>query len=191
MNMNRSRRPAADLIDAIVQNMRANLESLRYTTIAPTRYTAYVSPAEYTRLEGILPRLSAETVRALNEELARQNRRGRLRNAVGQWFGQATPLLDSADARWHVEFLPDLDGELQHEQDIVVHSELVLSGEPDLGTGERTRRVTTVHSDRKTTTREQQVKTSSARTSMFGRLVYEDQKGQHQFEIIRESTTIG
>jgi pSer/pThr/pTyr-binding forkhead associated (FHA) protein len=191
MNMNRSRRPAADLIDAIVENMRANVESLRYTTIAPSRYTVYVSPAEYTRLEGILPRLSAETVRALNEELARQNRRGRWRNAVGQWFGQATPLFDHADARWHVEFLPDLDGELQHEQDIVVHSELVLTGEPDLGTGERTRRVTTVHSDRKTTTREQQVKTSTARAATFGRLLYEDQKGPHQFEISRESTTIG
>lgn len=191
MTMNRSRRPAADLIDAIVENMRANLEVLRYTTIAPSRYTVYVAPAEYTRLEGILPRLQSETLRALNEELARQNRRGRLRNAVGQWFGQTRPPLEHTDARWHVEFLPDLDGELQHEQDIVVHSELVLTGEPDLGAGERTRRVTTVHSDKKTTTREQQVKTTSARAATFGRLVFEDQKGPHQFEIVRESTTIG
>jgi pSer/pThr/pTyr-binding forkhead associated (FHA) protein len=191
MAMNRSRRPAADLIDAIVQNMRANLEELRYTTIAPSRYTVYVSPAEHTRLEGILPRLQAETVRALNEEMTRLNRQGRWRNAIGQWFGQATPPLEHADARWHVEFLPDLDGELQNEQDIVVHSELVLNAEPDLGTGERTRRVTTVHSDRKTTTRAEHVTTSSARATGFGRLVFEDQKGVHQFEIVRESTTIG
>ena len=110
MNMNRSRRPAADLIEAIVQNMRSNLEELRYTTIAPSRYTVYVSPAEHARLEGIIPRLQAETLRALNEELSRQNRRGKLRNVIGPWLGRPKPLLDTADARWHVEFLPDLDG---------------------------------------------------------------------------------
>jgi pSer/pThr/pTyr-binding forkhead associated (FHA) protein len=191
MNMNRSRRPAADLIEAIVQNMRSNLEELRYTTIAPSRYTVYVSPAEHARLEGIIPRLQAETLRALNEELSRQNRRGKLRNVIGPWLGRPKPLLDTADARWHVEFLPDLDGELQSEQDIVVHSELILPAEPELGTGERTRRITTVHSERKTTTREPQVKSTSARAAGYGRLVYQDQKGSHQFEIVRESTSIG
>jgi len=90
-----------------------------------------------------------------------------------------------------VEFLPDLDGELQHEQDVVVHSELVLPGEPDLGMGERTRRLTTVYSERKTTTREPQVVTTGARAATYGRLAYQDQKGQHQFEIARESTSIG
>jgi len=191
MIMNRSRRPAADLIEAIVQNMRSNLEELRYTTIAPSRYTVYVSPAEHTRLEGIIPRLQAEAMRALNEELARQNKQGRWRNAIGPWLGRSKPPLDTADARWHVEFLPDLDGELQSEQDIVVHSELILPAEPDLGTGERTRRITTVHSERKATTREPQIKVTTGRSSAFGRLVYQDQKGSHQFEIIRESTTIG
>ena len=139
------RRPAGDLIEAIVRNMRTNLEALRYTTIAPSRYTVYVSPGEYARLEGILPRLRAETVRALDDELARQNRRGRVRGLLGR-FGRKTPPLENADARWHVEFLPDLDGDLQHEHDIIVHSELLLPPEPELASGARTRRITTVHS---------------------------------------------
>jgi pSer/pThr/pTyr-binding forkhead associated (FHA) protein len=189
--MHRPRRPAADLIEAIVQNMRSNLEELRYTTIAPSRYTVYVSPGEHTRLEGILPRLQAEAMRALNEEMARQNKRGVWQQAIGPWLGRTKPLLDTADARWQVEFLPDLDGELQHEQDIVVHSELILPAEPELGTGERTRRITTVHSERRTTTREQQVKPTNGRAGTYGRLVYQDQKGSHQFEIVRESTSIG
>jgi hypothetical protein len=192
MRTTKSRRPAADLIEAIVQNMRSNLEELRYTTIAPSRYTVYVSPGEFTRLEGIIPRLQSETLRALTEELARQNRRSRVTNTIGAWFGRTRPPLDHSDARWHVEFLPDLDGELQHDQDIVVHSELVLPGEPDLGTGERTRRVTTVHTEHKTTMREQQVVPSPAvRAVTYGRLEYQDHDGPHQFEIARESTTIG
>jgi hypothetical protein len=190
IRMNTARRPAADLIEAIVQNMRTNLEELRYTTIAPSRYTVYVSAAEHARLEGIIPRLQAETIRALNEELDRQNRRWKLRSVVGRWLGPSRPL-QNADARWHVEFLPDLDGELQHEQDIVVHSELILPAEPELGAGERTRRVTTVHNERRTTTREHVVDGPSAHPAVYARLVYQDQHGAHRYDIVRESTTIG
>jgi hypothetical protein len=188
--MHGDRRPAGDLIEAIVENMRTNLEELRYTTIAPSRYTVYLSQAEFSRLEGILPRLQAETIRALNEELERQNRRWRLRRAVARWLGPPRPL-QNADARWHVEFLPDLDGELRHEQDIVVHSELILPAEPELGAGERTRRVTTVHSERRTTTREPVLGTPAAVNGAHGRLVYEDRNGAHRYDIVRESTTIG
>jgi hypothetical protein len=191
ITMHKTRRPAGDLIEAILDNMRSNLEELRYTTIAPSRYTVYVSPAEYARLEGILPRLQAETIRALNEELARRNRRGRLRKAVGPLLGRAKPPLENADAHWHVEFLPDLDDELKHEQDIVVHSELILPAAPELGAGERTRRVTTVRSERRTTVKEQTVNQPSAQPVAYGRLVYEDRTGQHRYDIVLESTTIG
>src|SRR6478672_2090908 len=102
--MHKPRRPAGDLIDAIIANMRANLEELRYTTIAPSRYTVYVSQAEYARLEGILPRLRLETLRALAEELARHNRRGPIRKAIRPLLGRSKPPLENADATWHVEF---------------------------------------------------------------------------------------
>jgi hypothetical protein len=204
--------PSADLIEAIVQNMRTNLEELRYSTIAPTRYTVYISQSEHARLEGILPRLQAEAMRALTEELERQNRRWHLRTMLGRLAGRHRPL-QLADARWHVEFLPDLDGELRHDHDIVVHSELVLPGEPDL-TGERTRRVTTVRrtefaSPGSEATRPGlksgvsgsnngdlsgspglQTGTNPARV-VHARLSYDDQRGAHRFEIVRDSTTIG
>lgn len=191
ITMHKPRRPAGDLIEAIVDNMRSNLEELRYTTIAPSRYTVYVSPAEYARLEGIVPRLQAETVRALNEELQRRNRRSRLRKAVGPLLGRSRPPLENADAHWHVEFLPDLEDELKHEQDIVVHSELILPAAPELGAGERTRRVTTVRSQQRTTLREQTIDPPSARSVVFGHLIYEDRTGPHRYEIVLESTTIG
>ena len=190
LQMNRARRPAGDLIEAVVRNMRTNLEELRYTTVAPSRYTVYLSPAEYARLEGILPRLRGETVRALNDELDRHNRGRRLRAVAGRWLGRTRPL-ENADARWHVEFLPDLDGELQHEQDIIVHSELILPPEPELGHGERTRRITTVQSGRHTAPANERPSARARPAAAHARLTYEDAKGAHRFEIVRESTTIG
>ena len=187
--MNTQRRPAGDLIEAVVRNMRTNIEELRYTTIAPSRYTVYVSPGEYARLEGILPRLRSETMRALNEELERHHRRSRMRGVVGRWFGSPRPL-ENADARWHIEFLPDMDGDLQHEHDIIVHSELVLPPEPELG-GERTRRISTVHSGRHTAAQKPAPESPAQRTAACARLLYTDLKGTHQYDIIRDSTTIG
>jgi hypothetical protein len=185
------RRPAGDLIEAIVENMRTNLEELRYTTIAPSRYTVYMSPAEHARLEGILPRLRAETIRALDEELARLNRRSGLRRLAGRWLSRRRPPLENAGEKWHVEFLPDLDGELQHEQDIIVQSDLVLPAAPDLG-GERTRRVTTVRAASTTTSHAETFASPVAgATTPWARLTYDDEKGSHQHDVTRDSTTIG
>jgi hypothetical protein len=64
-----SRRQARDIIDAVVENMRHNLEILRYSTLAPSRYTVYLHPAEYARLEGIVPIVQEQTIRALTDEL--------------------------------------------------------------------------------------------------------------------------
>ena len=196
--MNRTRKPAGDLIEAIVQNMRANLEELRYSTIAPSRYTVFLSPAEHARLEGIIPRLQAETIRALDEQLAHLNRRSRLRGPFRRWFGGPPPL-EHADVRWHIEFLPDLDGDLQHDQDIIVQSDLVLPALPELGGGERTRRVRTVHTGAPGTTRQEVATTSKPEgppaalppTATFARLTYRDARGVHHHDVVRDSTTIG
>src|SRR6188474_399194 len=126
--MKHGKRTSGDLIDAIVDNMRQNLEELKYATLAPSRYTVYLSAAEHTRLEGIIPRLQAEAVRALDEELERMNRPSFLRR-VGSFAGVTSlqgrrPPLENAGQRWHVEFLCDTDGEMSAEDDIIVHSDL-------------------------------------------------------------------
>lgn len=191
-----TRKAASTLIDAIVENMRANLEELRYSTVAPSRYTVYLSPAEYARLEGLIPRLQAETTRALDEELARLNRRSRLRRPFGRWLGGPPPL-ENADLQWRVEFLPDLDGELQDEQDILVQSELVLPPAPELGTGERTRRVRTVHAGSPVTARDRRTETlpisrpAAPSATVFARLTITDHEGPRHHDIVRDSTTVG
>jgi len=210
------RRPASDLIDAIVENMRSNLEELRYSVVAPSRYTVYLSQSEFERLHGLIPRLRSEAIRALDEELARLNTRSRPRRAFDRFFtgwGRSRAL-ESAAADWHVDFLPDFDDELEDAQDILVSSELVLSNGPEVGAGERTRRVTTVRGATVGPAREEiaatpgpavaatgapttvqaisstQVAAPSA-SSVLARLTYEDARGAHQHDVVRDSTTIG
>src|SRR6185503_18986905 len=91
-----ARRPARDLIEAVVDNMRKNLEPLKYSTLTPTRFTVYVHPTEYARLEGIVPILQDQTVRALGDELNKLNRR----TTITRWFKRLTrdsaPQIDNA-----------------------------------------------------------------------------------------------
>src|SRR6267378_7173155 len=96
-----SRRPARDLIDAVVHNMQKNLEPLKYSTLAPNRYTVYLHPGEYARLEGIIPILQEQTVRALADELLRLNRRSPVRRWVDRLMGDATPEISNAGGDWH------------------------------------------------------------------------------------------
>jgi len=185
------RRSARGVIAAVVENMRRNLEPLRYSTLAPSRYTVYLHPREHARLEGILPILQEQTLRALAEELDRLNRRSPVRRLFGRLAGEAGVEVCSASGDWQVEFLPDPDGEM-NEGDLLVDSELVLPARPDLGVGERTRRITTVHAGQRTTVRDQTVsRTSASRSAPVARITYRDDSGDHAFDVAKDSITVG
>jgi hypothetical protein len=189
------RRAARDLIEAVVDNMRKNLEPLRYSTLAPSRYTVYLHPNEHARIEGFITILQEQTIRALGEELERLNRRSSLQRWFGRFSRDSHAAVRSATADWQVEFLPDPDGDM-HEGDLLVDSEMMLPAQPDLGVGERTRKITTVHgSGHHTTTREHTVNRTSARpapaAAVHARLGYDDDAGHHDFDIAKDSVTIG
>jgi hypothetical protein len=84
------RRPARDIIEAIVDNMRKNLEVLKYSTLAPSRYTVYLHANEFARLEGIVPILQQQTARALSDELRKLNSRPRLLKWADRWRRDST-----------------------------------------------------------------------------------------------------
>jgi hypothetical protein len=179
------------LIAAVVENMRSNLETLKYSTLAPSRYVVYLHPAEFARLEGIIPILQTESIRALSEELARLNGRSGLRRYCDRFFGDATPTVQTPTGEWQVEFVADPDGELS-EGDILIDSELLLPAQAELGVGERTRRITTSQVGERTTTEERTVRTREqphART--FARIVYEDQTGRHTYDVTNDLVAIG
>jgi hypothetical protein len=138
-----SRRHGRDIIDAIVANMRQNLERLKYSTLAPSRYTVYLHPTEFARLETIIPVLQEQTFRALDEELRRLNAAG----SSARWIRRVerAPEIRNAAADWHIAFLADPDEELK-EGDLLVDSELLMPARPDLGLGEQTRQIATLQS---------------------------------------------
>jgi FHA domain-containing protein len=186
------RRQARDLTDAVVANMRKNLERLKYSTLAPSRYTVYLHPGEYDRLEGIIPVIREQTIRALAEELARLNSASRVRRWMRRVVAEHEPEICNAAADWQIEFLADPDGELS-DGDLLVDSELLLPTRPDLSLGERTRRITTVQSGGRATTREH-TSTRAATApapAILGRIEYDDESGHHVYEIAKDSLTIG
>src|SRR5687767_5609616 len=129
-----TRRPARDIIDAVVDNMRKNLEPLKYSTLAASRYTVYLHPSEFRRLEGIVPILREQTARALREELEKLNRGSRMRGWIGRSIRRPGAEIQNAGSEWHVDFVADPDGDLA-EGDLLVDSELMLPSSPDLGMG--------------------------------------------------------
>ena len=192
MPTNDVRRPAREVISAVLANMRKNLEPLKYSTLAPSRYLVYLHPTEYARLEGIVPILQEETMRALADELDALNRQSPLTRYATRLLRRSTPTVKNAGGQWQVEFLPDPDGEMA-EGDILIDSELLLPAQPELGVGERTRRVTTVHSGQRTSAQERIAVDSrpSERIPAKARIVYEDNAGQHSFDVLTDSVTIG
>ena len=186
-----AKRPARDLIDAVLENMRNNLEPLKYSTLAPNRFVVYLHPEEFSRVESLVPILQEQTARALEEELRKLNNPPAYRRYIDRLTGGSMPV-ENAGREWQIEFHPDADNELA-PGDILIHSELMLpvSGD-DLGAGQRTRRITTVHVGQRTTKREETVsRTAPASTVVYARLQYEDNAGPHTFEIARDSILIG
>jgi hypothetical protein len=175
----------------VLENMRTNLEPLKYSTLAPSRYVVFLHPEEYARIEGIIPVLQEQTSRALGEALQNLNNPPVYRRYFDRLAGSAPPV-ENAAREWQIEFHPDADGELA-PGDILIHSELMLPGtSDDLGAGQRTRRITTVHVGQRTTTREETVsRTAGASSSVHARLRYDDNAGPHTFDIVRDSIVIG
>ena len=52
--------PARDIIDAVVDNMRKNLEPLKYSDARAQPLHRLLHPAEFARLEGIIPSAGAD-----------------------------------------------------------------------------------------------------------------------------------
>jgi hypothetical protein len=210
------RRAARDIIDAVLENLRNNLEPLKYSVVAPSRFLVYLHPTEHARIEGIIPILEKETVRALTEELEKLNRRSGWRRHVDRFLG-SQPEVTNASTEWHVEFLKDPESEL-HEGDILVDSELLLPAADDLGAGERTRRVTTRHVTQRnrtaaeadaapltaapptsapqtaitsTATRVEVIERPATGAPVLARLRYDDNAGAHTYDIGKDSVTVG
>ena len=170
--------------------MRQNLELLRYSTLAPSRYTVYLHPTEFARLEAIVPVLQEQTIRALDEELQRLNAAG----SSARWMRRVerAPEIRNAAADWHIAFLADPDEDLK-EGDVLVDSELLMPARPDLGLGEQTRQIATLQSGQRATTIEHTINcvASPSTPRLLGHIEYDDASGHHFYDVTKDCFTIG
>ena len=196
------RLPARDIVDAVVRNMRENLEELPYSRLAPSHYVVYLHPNEFARLEGIASILEDQTRRALSDELEKLSRpsfwhrssdrmaavlKGPFK-AKGPRGRGGSQMIERAGGDWRVTFLPDPDEELA-EGDVLVYSELELPAKPEPGSGERTRRITTVHTSHGTSVRRRHVDAAAGR--VLARIEYTDDSGAHAHDVVTDSVVIG
>ena len=199
------RRFARDLIVAVLENMRRYQEPLMYSVIAPSRYLIYLHPAEYARLEGILPLLREQTIRGLTDEVVKLNRRSTMQRYAERLLGRTPLPIESATGDWQVEFLEDSDGEVA-EGAFLIDSELRAPQGPELGAGSRTRRITTVHlgaggvssaragrggTDGVTAREPAVTRAATPAPRLLARVSHDDESGHHEYDIAKDSVTIG
>jgi len=131
-----------DIILAILENMRESREPLLYSTLVASHYDVYLHKDDHERLVGILPKIREEARRALKEELAVSQGKGRFR-LPGLRGGE--PKAEPADSDWHIQIHADEDDELA-PGDILIDSRLTLPPQDEYGTGAKTQRMVTVRS---------------------------------------------
>lgn len=186
-----------EIILEIVRAMRANLEPLLFSTVAPTRFYVYLHPGDHQRLEGIFPLLLDQARRALDEEVRAWNEKARPSRLPLKWLGGETPPppIEAPQEPWEIRFEPDADGEMQ-PGDIAIASELTLPKQPEFD-GTRTRRITTMRQGETTSLREQVVSTPAATTdtgpagTVYATLTYEDRRGRQKVPVTKAQLVIG
>lgn len=121
-----------EVILELVRAMRSNLEPLLFTTVAPSRFYVYLHPADYGRLEGIIPAITAQAKRALDEEVARWNAQARPSRIPRRWLGgeDPPPPIEAQPDGWDIRFEADADAEMA-PGDIAIASELTLPSQPE------------------------------------------------------------
>ena len=182
------------IILEVVRAMRGNLEPLLFSTVAPTRFFVYLHPADYQRLEGIMPLVVEQAKRALDDGVREWNGQARPAGFARKWLGgsEPPPPIDTPTDAWDIRFEPDADGEMA-PGDIAIASELTLPAQPELE-GSRTRRITTMRQGDRTSTREQVLASGPAAASsgtVYATLTYEDQRGRQRVAVTKSQLVIG
>ena len=177
-----------EIILEIVRAMRANLEPLLFSTIAPNRFFVYLHPTDHERLEGIFPLLAEQARRALDEEVRSWNQKAK-GSRLTRWIGgepEASPIEPPQEA-WDIRFEPDADGEMQ-PGDVAIASELTLPKQPEFD-GTRTRRITTLRQGDTTSTREQVVASTppAQAGTIYATLTYEDRRGPQKVQVTKNT----
>ncbi len=200
---------ARDVILEIVRNMKAGLEPLHYSTLAPAIYHVYLHPDDMERLRGIVPRIIDEARRALDAEVEHLNRA-----SVAASLAERLKLSRRGDRKisapeggWQIRILENTDEEVS-QGDVVIYSELALPAKMELSAGSMTKRIATrklsgtqstgpaSYETKKTEPAPAPVEATPAaplpvEDGVFAVIEYEDQGGRKTFRMNKNEIVVG
>src|SRR5215213_11641939 len=95
--------------NAMRDELLMNMYQLPFTTLPPTVFHVYLHPADYERIEGIVPRIVSELQKALTEEVRRINEgRSRPTGVMSRLIMQEqAPPVEVPPSGWEVHLHPD------------------------------------------------------------------------------------
>jgi pSer/pThr/pTyr-binding forkhead associated (FHA) protein len=101
------------IILEIVREMRDGLHPLLYSRVAPGLYCVYLHPEDFSKLEGLVPRIRVEAQRALTEEMRQLNDAAQPQGR--RWFvaaAEPAPPIEVPAQGWDIQIEPDRDEEV-------------------------------------------------------------------------------
>jgi hypothetical protein len=186
--------------NAMRDELLMNMYQLPFTTLPPTIFHVYLHPADFDRIEGIVPRIISELQKALTAEVKKINE-GRARPAgmLSRLIEQdeASPI-ELPPAGWDVHIHADRNDELK-AGDLGIESMLPLPAPVEFGGPPTTRIVKSVvtGAGRSSTTIEVQQpapppRTATEQTTVERALLrYQDEQGDHVFSMRKDTLSVG
>ena len=206
--------------NAMRDELMMNMYQLPFTTLPPTIFHVYLHPADYERIEGIVPRIVSELQKALNEEVRRINEgRSRPGGMLARLIEQeeASPI-EVPSSGWEVYLHPDRNDGLK-QGDLGIESLLPLPAPLEFGGPPTTRIVRSVvtGSGRSSTTIEVSQSPAALKSAIEAgaaglsagvsaqadqsagtvakteraSLRYEDENGPHLFSMRKDTLSVG
>jgi FHA domain len=185
--------------NAIRQELSLNLYPLPYTTLPPAIFYVYLHPADFDRIEGIVPRLVSELQQALSDEVRRINQgRAKSGGVLSRLIAHAeAPPIEVPQGGWEVHVNADRNGTLQPGQ-LGIDSMLPLPPPLEFGGPPTTRIVKSIVSDtgRSSTTIEVPQPAAAPETAPpdlreRATLTYDDEQGHHTFSMCKDTLSVG
>jgi hypothetical protein len=186
--------------NAMREELMLNLYPLPYTTLPPTIFYVYLHPADFDRIEGIVPRLVSELQQALSDEVRKINQgREKSGGVLSRLIAQAeAPPIEVPPAGWEVHVNADRNGTLQAGQ-LGIDSMLPLPPPLEFGGPATTRIVKSVVSETGRSSTMIEVTPQAAYSSNTpdvdlrerATLTYDDEQGHHEFSMCKDTLSVG
>jgi pSer/pThr/pTyr-binding forkhead associated (FHA) protein len=185
----------AEIIDLILEEMRAEVLEMRYSNVVRSVYHVYLNSRELRRLGPVMQRTKVEATRALNEELAGLNKR-KLRLPG---FAVNHKRYETIGDGWVIEFHENTDDDAA-ENPLIVQSEFAVPETPSSDTDDRvgtdTVRITRRQISGLTTTTTETVRSPNLMNRrpsgiVYATIQYEDDRGSQSYEMTKDRIKIG